>query len=530
MPNWLDDAGDLVARLGKSAPAGYLTYNPGPGLYSRLEKAIEAMPENVRVQELPGLLKRYKEGVPGWELKATDLDSLIAGRDAVPRAELLARVKERSPVYATKEVRLERPPPRHMPEDVRKAALQALRDNDYLGFDTLGQSAAAVRQYPDWRNRWEVSDEDAVPLEAYRTWHAHPGNDYDGREIGGLGATEAHGPTRFHDYAGAGAEDYTELVFLQPGFGRSPGHHWHPDYPKPWDASPRLQQATGQDAVAHMRMASYGDALRLLESQSDVLNDTIKASPGDAPRQYAMQQAQVELDIKRLALEAARSGKRAIEIASPEYVARSVGMPLDHAQHRYGKVAVSELERLGRKMGGLTLDESGMPLSKASEENPAYAYHQNFRDQMREATGEDQLGPNFWRLYSGMRYDSLPPSQQAITYDRFGGSHPVSQSAGGTPQDMYEYLHGLGLSPEQSQRITSQAIYLAPHNARSMHNAAVREQLESVGHLTRQPVADAPRRYIMSDEMRRRLIQEGVGAAIMAPMMGAQQDQYAPSP
>jgi len=63
--------------------AGLLTYNPGPGIYSRLERAIQQMPENVRVQELPGLLKRYKEGVPGWELKATDLDSVIAGRAVV---------------------------------------------------------------------------------------------------------------------------------------------------------------------------------------------------------------------------------------------------------------------------------------------------------------------------------------------------------------------------------------------------------------------------------------------------------------
>ena len=54
-----DQAGDAVRKI-----AGYLPYNPGPGIYSRLEKAIEQMPANVRVQELPGLLKRYKDGVP----------------------------------------------------------------------------------------------------------------------------------------------------------------------------------------------------------------------------------------------------------------------------------------------------------------------------------------------------------------------------------------------------------------------------------------------------------------------------------
>jgi hypothetical protein len=73
---------DRIDQAGR-AIAGLLTYNPGPGIYSRLERAIQAMPENVRVQELPGLLKRYKDGVPGWELKETDLDSVIAGRDAL---------------------------------------------------------------------------------------------------------------------------------------------------------------------------------------------------------------------------------------------------------------------------------------------------------------------------------------------------------------------------------------------------------------------------------------------------------------
>ena len=98
---------ELVARLADQATppvAGYLTYNPGPGIYSRLERAVEAMPENVRVQELPGLIKRYKDGVPGWELKAVDLDSIVAGRDVVPRSEILAAVKERSPVHTHREV------------------------------------------------------------------------------------------------------------------------------------------------------------------------------------------------------------------------------------------------------------------------------------------------------------------------------------------------------------------------------------------------------------------------------------------
>lgn len=505
----LDTAGRQIA--------GLLTYNPGPGIYSRLERAVEQMPESVRVQELPGLLKRYKDGVPGWELKAVDLDSTIAGRNVVPRDELLAAVRERSPVYTTREIRLEAPQPRHMPEETRQPALEALRRNDYLGFDTLGQAAAAVREYPDWRARWEVSDADAVPLEAYRQW-AHQ-DEYAGRAIGGLGATEAHGPTRFHGYADPGAKDYTELVFLQPGFGRRPGHHWHPAYPKEWGASQAVQNAAGQDAVAHMRMASYGDALRLLESQSDVLNDAIKAgADGSAAPSYHMQQAQVELDIKRLAMEAARSGKRVIEIASPESIASRVGMPLEHAQHRYGKVAASELERLGRKMGGL-VDETPEPVRRQLD-NPAAEGREELKDIARSVQGDDFIGSRAWRLYNELTQANLSPADRNRVYDFFGGYGISDRPQDQIASDMYEHFVGLGYTPQQAQTITSRALFEAPRAAALQNNYATLRELQSLDDGVIKSGAGQPgRRYRMSDEMFRRLIQQGVGASVLAPLM-----------
>jgi len=482
----IDEAGRKIA--------GLLTYNPGPGIYSRLERAIEQMPENVRVQELPGLLKRYKEGVPGWELKETDLDSVIAGRDAVSRSELLARVKERSPVYTHSE--------------------------KLLGGDV-----------PLRRIRSALQSED-IPA-------------YDRTPYDAIGTAESSGRPIYEAY-GQGGKNYGELLLTQPGvLGRQFDSHWNEVF-------------GGQGAVAHARYDTHGDALRINELQSDLGIHNRKAREGSLPpRQqlpsesdsdyadamleaghavdwdeggnvvvspktgipFPLEDTWADLLIKRLALEAARKGHRAIEVASPRAIADKVGGNIDNYEHFYGKVVPGALERLGRKMGGLSPDDSGAPAARLTEESPQYAYHQTFRDQMQAATGEEQLGPNFWRLYSGMRYDSLPPSQQMITYDRFGGSHPVSQAEGGAPQEMYDYLHGLGLPPEQAQRITSQAMYLAPHNARDMYNLAVREQLESVGRLIRQPVSDNPRRYIMSDEMRRRLIEQGVGASVLAPLL-----------
>lgn len=519
-PKLIDEAGDAVRQLMGSQPkvAGYLTYDPGPGIYSRLERAVQQMPEKVRVQELPGLLKRYKEGVPGWELKATDLDSTIAGRDVVPRDELLAAVRERSPVHTTREIRLEEPQPRHMPDDMRKAAMDVLRSTGYLGFDTAGQAAAAVREYPDWRSRWEVSDEEAVPLEAYRNWFYQ--DDYAGRKIGGLGATEAHGPTRFHEYADPGASDYTELVFLQPGFGRRPGHHWHADYPKEWGANQSVKSAAGQDAVAHMRMASYGDALRLLESQSDVLNDAIKAGDlGGVPPSYHMQPAQVEMDIKRLALEAARSGKRAIEIASPESISRRVGMPLDHAQHRYGKVAVSELERLGRKMGGLVDDTPAhageviryeLPYDGGNlVTEPRGAAEKIFRNEFPRTGPAPAFEIDPSQAYNRLEYSySLHPEQVGPNATILHAALSKRLERAGMPAAEAEIAAGkrmpeiMRLAEEQAARASA---YDRVYELRDAQDAAgkMAERAGTPG-----------RRYLMSDEMRRRLIQEGVGAAV----------------
>lgn len=356
-----------------------LEHKPGPGIYSRLERAVQQLPENVRVQELPGLLKRYKDGIPGWELKAVDFDSVVAGRTTVPRDELLTAVRERSPVFTTREVRLSENapaaqffPPRHRtPDHILLPALESLSAADNLGFDSPQEALAAARSYPDWRNRWEMTDQEAAPVNRYLEYHRQRQAEKAAprAEIGGIGAETPHGPTRFHDYKPDGATNYTELVFLQPNAapeGVSPPvswmpdvqHHWHEAYPMPWRAPQDVKNATTRDAVAHMRFAEQGDALRLLESQSDAHNRNIRAAKsGVEERPYALEQVQSEIDVKRLLLEAARQGKNAVEIASPEFVHETVGMPLEHAQHRYGKVLPSEMERAGRKVGDFIATE-----------------------------------------------------------------------------------------------------------------------------------------------------------------------------
>ena len=490
----LDDAGRAIA--------GLLTYNPGPGIYSRLERAVEAMPENVRVQELPGLLKRYKDGVPGWELKETDLDSVIAGRDVVPRSELLAQVKERSPVYTHREVVLGGKPP--------------------IGRVPTGGTAS----YYDAATDTSVRLPDPTRPEPVYQRSASP-----------IGDGVSHGDPRYQNY-GQGGEDYTELLLGQPVAPGEYNSHWGSGM---LSTGPEARNYARNNIVAHARFDTHGDALRINELQSDlgIHNRKMReAAAGEEPNlggmsiyPFPLEDAWSDLLIKRLALEAARKGHRAIEVASPASVFAKTGNHGDAAEslarmeHFYGKVVPGAIERLGRKMGGLTPDHPESMAVVQPDKTPQYDTHQQLRDQFREATGDEQPGPNFWRLYSGMRYDSLSPAEQAATYDRFGGSHPVSQVEGGLPQEMYDYLHSLGLSPEAAQRTTSQAMYLAPHNARAMHNFAQQEQLDSLNSLIRPDASEAGRRYIMSDEMRKRILTQGIGASLLAPLLAPAGDE-----
>jgi hypothetical protein len=193
-----------------------LEYKPGPGIYSRLEQAVGQLPENVRVQELPGLLKRYKDGIPGWELKAVDLDSVIAGRDVVPRDELLAAVRERSPVYTHKEFVLTNSPP---------------------------------TQRQEWPSIFGTGEMTGTTKSVYTDAPSQ------------IGEGVAHGQPVYDSYS-QGGKDYKEVLLLQPGAdGKDFGTHWggHPDV-----------RGTKQ-AVAHLRFDTHGDALRINELQSDLV-------------------------------------------------------------------------------------------------------------------------------------------------------------------------------------------------------------------------------------------------------------------
>ena len=502
----LDEAGRTIA--------GLLTYNPGPGIYSRLERAIEAMPENVRVQELPGLLKRYKEGVPGWELKETDLDSVIAGRDVVPREELLARVKERSPVYTHGEVILGgRPQIQHVPTGGTAYRYDA-------DTDTSVRLPDDTRPEPDYQ----------FP---------------DTGDVSRLGRGVSHGPPRYEQY-GQGGQEYTELLLTQPGAERllAPPHAGtDPEF----QVAPRVNYGSHwsddtKDAVVHARFDTHGDALRINELQSDLGIHNRKAreyaaqnpqtaivdgqhvvqnDPAAQGLPFPLEDAWADLLIKRLALEAARKGHRAIEVASPRAIADKVGGNIDNYEHFYGKVVPGALERLGRKMGGLVEDAA------AASQEPVPGGYGPHRSRA-VSLAEDLLAD------AGAYADGLVGGRQG-TYTHGYGVEKLADAIrrGGNTQSAADELYQNMIEhavykgwPEQAARTLvggqmPKLMRMADDLANAEASRAALRNLETFHGVPDTPSAPPGRRYLMSDEMRRRLIEQGVGASLLAPLLGA---------
>jgi hypothetical protein len=459
------------------------------------------MPDNVRVQELPGLLKRYKDGVPGWELKAVDLDSVIGGRPAVPKEELLQAVKERSPVYTHKEVVLG-------------------------GVPQTEQRRAYV----------------PVPGHAGLTQSGMAGfNDYQ-QAPSQLGRGVSHGEPAFEGY-GQDGDQYSEIVLLSPearqaGWGQNV-HHFHKDYPamRGREMSPEVRTGLANEGVAHARFDIHDGFLRVNELQSDLGIHNRKAreyaaqnpqtaivdgqhvvqnDPASQGLPFPLEDSSLELLLKRLNLYAAQNGLRGVEIASPRSIADKVGGNIDNYEHAYGKVAVGQQERLGRKMGGM----ESVPVAQAPDPVRGTPYS-----------------------IMGAEYKARDAFEALVAHAHMY-KNPDQASLAGVVEDMVDMMRvGEDATPD-AERLQRYMVTHAVENgwpvrvAESMVNRNMQDimrEAENWVHLRsqRDAVADAARDYdpprassvppayrgVMSDEMRRRLIEGGVGAAVATGVM-----------
>jgi hypothetical protein len=290
------------------------------------------------------------------------------------------------------------------------------------------------------------------------------------------------------------------------------GNHW-----SNVDGGDRAVDST----VAHARFDTHGDALRINELQSDLGIHNRKAreaiapprqEPNESDYAYAMrledqgydfdiddhgrvtvpspknslpfplEDAWADLLIKRIALEAAGKGHRAIEVASPRAIADKVGGNIDNYEHFYGKVVPGALERLGRKMGGLSAES---PAQTSWTMGPWESEMAAIGGEVARAipTSSTQAYRSLMHLYAA----GEAPGKIKAAAEKLASTVPPAYA-----HEMPEYV---SLAQREG------AVRRAWSEAKREYNYM-------------DAILPPNKRYIMSDEMRRRIIQEGIPAAV----------------
>lgn len=221
----------------------------------------------------------------------------------------------------------------------------------------------------------------------------------------------------------------------------------------------------------------------------------------DQPLPFPLEDAWSDILIKRLALEAARGGHRAIEIASPRAIADKVGGNIENYEHFYGKVVPGAIERLGRKMGGMVDESSAIPSSAGTTESRWAPSRQLLRNEIDDYEMNAGLGD----LSAESRYRSL--------VDAFENDGAVYSEA----NRLYRLLiRNEGMLAEEAAERMPELMSLAQRQAGATADFRVHNHsgIQYGAARTTPP----GRRYLMSDEMRKRILTSGIGASLLAPM------------
>lgn len=478
-------------------PVALLTHRPDPGLYSRLERAVEKLPKEVRIDGLANRLRKSPEGVSSWELGPV-MESLFQSEESfgktIPRNLLLGHVRKASPALTHKESVLHASGP----------------------------------------NRW----------------------DSEGMfGSGSLGQGPLAGTPEYGGHSEPWSENYREILLQQPNAskisaqpidGERAGVKWDGGH---WGGFP--------DTIAHARIADRGDALRVIELQSDVRNQNISNRPGGDiwdPNKFPLYDHYPEVMLKGILLRAAREGKRAIEIPDFGFLERNTGMRPAGVQHVYGGQVPGTLIRAARPLGGL-IDAGPQPAPTRLPQ--ALTADQQYRSYLdggysdlwmeRDAAKQAILRPI---------YDALP-NQDRNSFNDWRWS-PMGLSA--TPDDIVDSLRAGGSQISALRRLRANALRQAeaawatgpldadkfnasreaveramPQSADAMQR--FQDLMDSLGRVqalydqyeplplrgkTRQPVATS-RRLVIPDSVRRRIIEGGIGLSVLQGLMAEPQ-------
>jgi hypothetical protein len=140
---------------------------------------------------------------------------------------------------------------------------------------------------------------------------------------------------------------------------------------------------------------------------------------------------------------------------------------------------------------------------------------QALRDAVSRILGTPvDVGGHGWRRFADMEYAFNPSAYDNTLSDLGGrvmasGSEPIPNVQGAAERMYATLVRSGGLTPEQAGKAVGEALY------RAQNVSDVRSSFQNVPPQSRSLSADGViYRGIMSDEMRRRLIEGGVGAAV----------------
>lgn len=471
-------------------PAALLTHTPAPGLYSRLERAVEQLPKEVKTEGLENRLRKYPEGISGWELKpfmqAVEGAGVLgpqAGNPSVPRQFLLDLVHQNSPAFTHRE-----------------------------GLLAEGGSLPLLgRQEDVWEAAGKIGSPTVVGKPQYATAAEDVGGNY-----------------RIH-------------LLMQPKLPTS-SMLTPLGSPRKWEGG---HWGSHPNTIAHMRTKDVGDAIRLQEVQSDIRNQNVQHlaeqkefyqdtfDPSQHKDLWPQKQVPLyddypEVLLKGLLLRAAHEGKRAIEIPPFDAISNYVSMRPSGIQHVYGGQVPGTLIRIGRPLGGLIDAE---PQARGPVNIPAF--HQ----------GEHAYGA-IQRTQQDM-FDAASRAARLAGLDEIDRDiiYFANRSVRGA-EDLHKYLqhrnHQLGYDSREMDRYLMLQMPEIMRQVELWHRARDRVSIGSplleasmradeamedarARGIVADPAPAPSRRLEIPDSVRKRIIQGGIGLGVLAPLL--QQDE-----
>jgi len=183
----------------------------------------------------------------------------------------------------------------------------------------------------------------------------------------------------------------------------------------------------------------------------------------------------------------------------------------------YGKMTPGSLESLGRKMGGLTADANIPP-------EPTINTRADLKGFVADSGGQAdsflwslrRKAPGMGTDWTGDEYKEMVRTMadlrnQGHSYDSLDGI--MSERYQEAYAAALKTLSNGNMLPGPARKAAGQAM------GEFIERAKAQAELQRAARMAGYESPPPGRRYLMSDEMRKRILMQGIGASLLAPMM-----------